>query len=570
MEVRVSKSFSLTIVCALALASASNASAQATFDLEAVKQAALAQAQAQTRPQTPGATGPVIDLRLEDAVQRALDNNLDLAVERLNPQTYDYSLSALYATYRPTMTASGGNRSQVQFTNTQLAGVVGTLNTETVSWTAGMSQNVQWGGGSFTGGFTNNRQDSSNSFATRNPSYNSTVSFNYTQPLLRNFKTDSTRTSIQTTKISQDVSELQLKATTAVTTASVRTAYYDLIAARRAIEVAQQSMALASKLVADNQQRVEIGTMAPIDVIQAQAEEATRRQTLVQAEATARTAELALKRLIVSGTEDPLWSASINPVDRPVFSPQPIDVDGVVRNALDNRLDLQQAKRQLDSNDLSIKNLSNQTMPALDLSGGYSLQGLGGTQFIRQGLGGSISNIIPGGYLQALSNIQGFDAPTWNLQVNLSYPIGTSSADASLARAKLQLRQTQAQIKKIALQIATEVTNTALTVGSNEQRVQTSTVARELSQKRLEAEQSKFEVGLSTNFLVVQAQRDLFDAQIAELRAILDYAKSLVDLERVQVTGSGSVSSISAGGGGTGATTSGTTGGTTGGTRTGG
>ena len=100
--------------------------------------------------------------------------------------------------------------------------------------------------------------------------------------------------------------------------------------------------------------------------------------------------------------------------------------------------------------------------------------------------------------------------------------------------------------------------------------MQTSTVARELSQKRLEAEQSKFEVGLSTNFLVVQAQRDLFDAQIAELRAILDYAKSLVDLERVQVTGSGSVSSISAGGGGTGATTSGTTGGTTGGTRTGG
>jgi outer membrane protein TolC len=559
MEVLVSKSFSLTIVCALALAFASNASAQGSFDLEAVKRTAMAQAQAQTRSQTSGASGPVIDLRLDDAVQRALENNLDLAVERLNPRTYDYSLSALYATYRPTVTASGGNRSQVQFTNTQLAGVVGTLNTKTVSWTAGMAQNVQWGGGSFTAGFTNNRQDSSNAFATRNPSFTSTLLFNYTQPLLRNFKTDSTRTSIQTTKISQDVSELQLKATTAVTTASVRTAYYDLIAARRAIEVAQQSMALASKLVSDNQQRVEIGTMAPIDVIQAQAEEATRRQTLVQAEATARTAELALKRLIVSGTEDPLWSASINPVDRPVFSPQPIDVDGVVRNALDNRLDLQQAKRQLDSNDLSIKNLSNQTMPALDLSGGYSLQGLGGQQFIRQGLGGSISNIIPGGYGQALNNIRGFDAPTWNLQVNLSYPIGTSSADASLARAKLQLRQTQAQIKKIALQIATEVTNTALTVRSNEQRVQTSTVARELSQKRLEAEQSKFEVGLSTNFLVVQAQRDLFDAQIAELRAILDYAKSLVDLERVQVTGSGSVSSISAGGGGTGVTTSATT-----------
>lgn len=572
----MSKSFSWTTVCALVLAGASHASAQSRFDLEAVKRAALAQAKVQTgqvqgQPQAPGATAPVIDLRLEEAVQRALDNNLDLAVEQLNPQTYDYSLSALYATYRPTVTATGGSRAQETFSNTQLTGVINTLSTDTTTWNFGYTQSVQWGGGAFSAGFSNNRVDSSNAFTTRNPAYNTGLNLTYTQPLLRNFKIDSTRTSIQTTLISQDISELQVRATATTTTSSVRTAYYDLIAARRAIEVAQQSLSLASKLVADNQQRVEIGTMAPIDVIQAQAEEATRRQTLVQAEATARTAELALKRLIVSGTEDPLWNATINPVDRPVFSPTPIDVDAVVRNALDNRLDLQQAKKQLDSNDLSIKNLSNQTMPALDLSGGYSLTGLGGPRYVRGGLGQEVIAIIPGGYPDALANIGHFDAPTWNIQVNLSYPLGTSSAEANLARAKLQLQQTQAQIKKIALQIATEVTNTALTVRSNEQQVQTSTVARELSQKRLEAEQSKFEVGLSTNFLVVQAQRDLFDAQIAELRAILNYAKSLVDLERVQITGSGgSVTSISAGGGGTGATTSATTGGTTGGTRTGG
>jgi outer membrane protein TolC len=567
----VSKSFSLTIVCALALAFASNASAQGTFDLEAVKRAALAQAQAQTRPQTPGASGPVIDLRLDEAVQRALDNNLDLAVERLNPRTYDYSLSALYGTYRPSLTSTFGNRSAITLPSSQLTGVADKLSTDTLTWVGGITQNVRWGGGSLSAGFSNNRTDSSNLFATRNPTYSTSLVFNYTQPLLRNFRTDSTRTSLLTTKISQDISELQLKATATVTAASVRMAYYDLIAARRAIEVAQQSLELASTLVSDNQQRVEIGTLASIEVFQAQAEEATRRQTLVLAEATARTAELALKRLIVSGTEDPLWSASINPVDRPVFAPRPIDVNTVVKNALDNRLDLQQAKRTLESNDLSIKNLSNQTLPALDLTGGYSLAGLGGTEFKRSGLGGSISDIIPGGYWQALTNISGFVAPTWNLQLNISYPLGTSSADASVARAKLQLQQTRAQTKKIALQIATEVTNTALTVRSNEQRVQTSTVARDLSQKRLEAEQSKFKVGLSTNFLVVQAQRDLFTAQIAELQAILDYVKSLVDLERVQITGSGgSVSSISAGGGGTGATTSGTTGGTTSGARVGG
>ena len=348
-----------------------------------------------------------------------------------------------------------------------------------------------------------------------------------------------------------------------VSLASVRNAYWDLLAARQAIEAARQSLSLASKLVADNRQRVEIGTMAPIDVIQAQAEEATRRQSLVQAEATAGTAELALKRLIVSGTDDPLWSATIDPVDRPTFSAEAVDVDTVVKNAFENRIDLQQAKQQLDSNDLSIKNLNNQTLPALNLTGGYQLAGLGGPQFERDRLGGAILKTIPGGYLDALANIRGVDAPTWNLQVNLSYPLGTSSAEANLARAKLQLQQTQAQIKQVVLQIATEVTNVALQVRSNAQRVQASTAARELSEKRLEAEQSKFEVGLSTNFMVVQAQRDLFDAQISELRAILDYRKSLVDLERVQITGTGrSVTTIS-GGGSTGSGVTTTVGGTT-------
>jgi outer membrane protein TolC len=210
------------------------------------------------------------------------------------------------------------------------------------------------------------------------------------------------------------------------------------------------------------------------------------------------------------------------------------------------------------------------------LTTSYQLVGIGGQQFERSGLGGAGTLIGVRSYLDALSNIRHWDAPTWNLQLNLSYPIGTSSADANLARARLQLEQTQAQIKKVVLQIATEVTNAALQVRSNAQSVQAATAARELAERRLEAEQSKFEVGLSTNYFVVQAQRDLADAQISELRAVLNYRKSQVDLERVQVAGSGSVTSISSGGGSATTAAATTTGGTgtggtgTGGTRTGG
>jgi outer membrane protein len=269
--------------------------------------------------------------------------------------------------------------------------------------------------------------------------------------------------------------------------------------------------------------------------VQAQAEEATRRQTLAQARATHRTAELVLKRLIVSGTEDPLWTGSLNPVDRPSFTPAVLDVETAVKRALDARTDLLQSRRTLEANNVTLRNLVDQQLPALDLTATYGLAGIGGTEFVRSGgLGSPITGQINSGYINALNTMFDRAAPTWNLAVTFSYPIGTSAADASAARARLQQQQTLAQSKQLELQIATEVTNAALQVQATMERYQAATVARELADKRLEAEQSKFEVGMSTNFFVVQAQRDLADAQNAELRALLDYRKSLVDFERVQ------------------------------------
>jgi outer membrane protein TolC len=143
-------------------------------------------------------------------------------------------------------------------------------------------------------------------------------------------------------------------------------------------------------------------------------------------------------------------------------------------------------------------------------------------------------------------------APTWNFSANFSYPIGSSTADANLARARVQQQQTIAQQRQLELQIATEVTNAALLVDSNRERLQAAQVARDFAEKRLDAEQSRFEVGLSTNFFVVQAQRDLRDAQNAELRALLDYRRAQVDFERVQeipAAGGVTVTNIQPGGG---------------------
>jgi outer membrane protein TolC len=316
----------------------------------------------------------------------------------------------------------------------------------------------------------------------------------------------------------------------------VRNAYFELLYSIQAVEVAGGSLTLAEKLVEDNRARVEVGTMAPLDVVQAEAETASRRQAMAQAEATWRTAELTLKRLIVNGTDDPLWRASINPTDRPTFAPEPLDVEDAVRKALVARTDLEQARKTLDSNDFTLRFLRNQTLPALDLTANYGASGLGGTQFIRQGtgLGSTVVGTIPGGYGNALSTLTARDYPTWNVALNLTYPIGGSAAEATYARARVQRNQTAAQLRALELQVATDVTNAALQVENGLKRYEASTVARSLAQTRLEAEQSRFDVGLSTNFFVVQAQRDLSTAQNSELRALLDYRRALVDYQRAQ------------------------------------
>jgi outer membrane protein TolC len=477
-------------------------------------------------------------LSADDAVRRALERNLDIQVQRLEPELLDYQVAALWANYRPSLTGSLFTQGATNLPTSQLQAAGGSrITNDTNQWNAGMQQNLRWGGGNLAVNFNNTRLETSDLAATRNPAYTSNVQAQYTQPLLRNFRIDQTRSTLMIQTLQAQITDLNLRSILTITEAAVRNAYWDLVFAIDNVEAARRNLELSAKLVQDNRAKVEIGTMAPIDVVQAQAEEATRRQALVTAEATRRTNELALKRLIVGGTQDDLWNATIEPTDRPVTTPEPIDLEGAVRSALANRVDMQVAKRSLDQNEIGLKNLRNSTLPALDLIGLYNLQGRGGTEFQRQGIGGAVLNTIPGGYFDALSNIGSFTAPTWSVRLALNYPIGQSATDAQYARAKIQVTQTQAQVKQAELIIATEVTNAALNVRNNLEAVQASGVARELSEQRLQAAQSKFEVGMATNFEVVQAQRDLADARSIELRNILNYRKAIVDFQRSQLAG---------------------------------
>ena len=524
--------------------------------------------------QTASAAGdnrPIVRLTLDDAVKSALERNLDIAVQRLNPEINDIAYASIASVYHPSLTSLIGPQSTSVLPTSQTSVGTGgvTPSTQTMTFNGGVAQNIPWGGGAFTASLGNLRRATTINNSLYNPLFQSNWNFSYVQPLMRNFRIDSTRQQLQVTRLNRNMSDVQLRATITNTLSNVRNAYWDYVFAVEAVQVAQTSLNLASKLVQDNQTRVEVGTMAPIDVVQAQSEQATRRQALVAAESTRRTAELTLKRLIVAGTADPNWTATIDPVDRPDFQPQPIDIEAAVRRGLSERTDIELAKQTVAANDVTLKFLGDQLKPQVDLQAGYGLQGLGGTQLVRTGgvLGEAPTTIIPGGIGDAFSSLFRNAYPTWTAQLVVSYPLGVSTQKANAARARVQLNQVQAQLKQVELQIATEVTNAAIQARNNAEAVQASQASRELAQRKLEAEQSKFEVGMSTNYFVVQAQRDLSDAQNSELRAVLNYRKALVEMERVQSTTLQSLSiTILNGGGGLGnavATSASVTGGTT-------
>jgi len=494
-----------------------------------------------TQPGT--SSGTMRELRLEEAVTIALEKNLDIQVAKLEPQSVDFLVAGFRNTYRPVANSTVGMRDQYQLPNSTLSGAqVGQrVNNGTTIYNFGLAQNVNKFGGSYTVNWTNSRLETSNSFSTFNPSFTTNLVAAYTQPILRGFRIDNTRQQLLINTINRDISEETARATVFQTLANVRNAYWDLVFAQSAVDVAQRATELADKLVEDNQARVEVGTLAPLDIVQAQAEAATRRQNLAAAEATAQTAELALKRYLVSGTDDPMWRQVLRPVDLPSLGPAPTDIEGAVRHALAERTDVLTAKKNLDSNDVLVRFYADQGKPAVDLNASYGAQGLGGTSLVRTGTGvdSVITGRIPGGYNDALAALVDRAYPTWNLNVTVSYPIGANQADAQRARAGVQRQQAQTRLRALEIQIAAEVANAALTVQSNLKRVEAATAARELAQKRLEAEQSKFDVGMTTNFFVVQAQRDLRDAANTELRALADYRKSLVNFERAQQSPAG-------------------------------
>ena len=472
-----------------------------------------------------------VPLRINAVIRMALENNLDIGVNRFTPSISEYAISAAYQRFDPTLTFSGTVNRNTSASSTQLDGAL--TNTRlTGNYGVTFNHMLEFGS-SYQVRFAMNRLSTNSLFSTVNPAYNGQVTYQFTQPLLRNFGRAINTSQITIARNNVEISEIQFEQQVMDLVAQTTNLYWDLVFAREDIRVQQASLDLANRTLRDNRMQVEIGTLAPIEVVQAESAVATRRESLVVAGYNRTRIEDSIKR-VVSRVPDPaLVLLSLNPVeDVRNRTDEIIPVADAIALALLNRPEIRQAELDIRNTDINLAFAENSLLPSLDISASYTQSGVGGDTFIRSGIGGATLTEIPGGIGGAFSDIFGFDFTGYSVGFSLQIPLSNKSAQANVARLTVQKRQTESLIAATAQAIATQVRDAYNQIEMNRARIDAAQIARELAERRLDAEQRKFMLGASAIRFVLDEQQNVTQAQTNEIRALVDYAKAIVNYDR--------------------------------------
>ena len=500
--------------------------------------AAAAQAVTPASPAAPPPTvpsGETVRLTRDEVVRFALENDSGLAADRLDPAISAERLAAAESAFVPTI-SSGLQRNSQKTPSTNLFSGDKAVTSQFWSGSAGLGQLLPWGGGSYDVSFNSARTSTTNPLTTFAPSLTSSLEAVFSQPLLRNFKTDAVRGQIELARQNRSVADLKLQERIARTSADAESAYWNLVSARAAVGVQQRSLDLALELERTNRARVDVGQSPPLDLVTARAEVAQRRENLIVARTAALEAEDVLRTTVFDPRRTDFWTAHLEPADAVPPPGSAPDIDAAVRRALTERPDIAQARAQIAIGETNIRLGQNATLPDVRLQATYLANGLGGSRLIRSGgFPGTVIGTEGTSFGTVLGQVFRSDFPTWTVGLTVNYPLGKSAEEANLARVRIERDQAQARLRDIELTAVREVRDAALRLEQNRQRIETAGLGRELAEQRLDAEQKRFEVGMSTSFLVIQAQRDLAVARNNELQASLDYQLALVAFQAAQV-----------------------------------
>ena len=485
-------------------------------------------------PVQPAVAADTLQLTLDEAVRRAVENNPDLAVVRLGTDVEAARVGESRGAFAPVFSTQLGRSSIVTPSTNSLVGNGGVDVDDWFSST-GLRQRLPWGSGSWSASWETARTSTTNPLTSVSPSLQSGFQVAFSQPLLRDRAIDSARHQLIVAKRNQESSDLRFREAVVQTVAAVKQAYWVLKATRANVGVQQNSLDLAQELARENRVRVEAGQIPPLDAVQAEAEVAQRRENLIRATTLAEDAEDALRRLIVNPADVSFWQVRIDPIEEPTTLAMLPDVNAAVAKALNERYDLARAGRELENARTTVAFLDNQRLPDVRIETSYRGSGLGGTQFLRSGgVPGTITGLQNRGLGDSIGQVFTNDYPTWSFGLTVNYPIGHTYEVASHARADVERRQATERIASLRVRAAETVRRAGRQIHSTAERVEAARAGANLAQERLTSERRRFDAGLSTSFLVTQAQRDLLEAQVNLLQTTFEYESALVSFEAVQ------------------------------------
>jgi outer membrane protein TolC len=477
-----------------------------------------------------------LTLTLEDSIVRALKNNLNVAAEVITPGLASASVSLARQMYTPTLQLdlSGNRYEQLSTWSLQSAGTY--INKATTS-SAGITQKIPFGGNlqaSLSYDYSKNNQ----LFQSYNPSYTSRLNFVLTQPLLKNFGWMVSRREIIIAEYNFESSRSQFKNVLIDTIYSVEEAYWNLVYSIENLKTLGQALESGRDLLSKTKREVQVGTKAPIEVLNAEATVARREADILQAEALVKRNQDMLRTLLNLGVDPSAAGQTLVPADKPEFKPYTITFDEAYAQAMARRPDLDTAKSAIETKMIDFRFAKNQRLPQLDLQLIKTSPGISGQQFIYDPLDpfGTPTPGPPGSAGEAFRNSFKFLYNNWTAGVTLTIPFGDVIGKAGYAYAKLDLQQAQARLKTQEQQVFLEVSDAVRSLETAAKSVDAYRIARELAEKQLEAEMKKLSVGMSTNYFVLTYQDSLASARSLEMRALVDYNVAVANIAKVTGT----------------------------------
>jgi outer membrane protein TolC len=482
-----------------------------------------------------------LELSMRSYLELVLANNTDIQIQRLSIEPQRNAITRAFAPFDAAVTAFFQTNRSTTPSYTALEGV-DTLSQLRQPLRFSFQQTLE-SGTQYTVGFEGTKSSSNNSFATFNPALSASFSFGFSQPLLRNRGRQVNRLPILIARTRYNVSRLTLEHQLTRILEEVQNTYWAVVETRENLRVQEKSLEALSAVLKRHKRELELGEIAPVDIYQPEQVHAAQGVIVTETRYRLQQAEDTLRRAI-GADMDPMFRSLPLVLTESILAAedQALDSEAWVRTALQLRPDLKAGVTSLDIDDMVFQQSKNALLPDLSLVGSYTSAGRGGRFIERSDLfspDGSIGDIVrttPGGLGDALTQVLRFGFPTYSLALNLRLPIRDRRAAADLADATIAKRLDTLRVRALQQQIRLEVVNAVSRVESSRASMKLAQISVDYAKKRLEAEQRKYERGITTIFFLLDAQTSLTLAEADLVERSVQYQQALVRLRSVTAT----------------------------------